>query len=374
MLSRSSIRAYSTVPNGIKIASKRPQNELTKLSVIVQNAGSKNGKFGTGHLLSKFAFSSTGPKSALRFTRESELLGGVFDAKVTRDALVLNAAFLKQDLPYYVEAFGNVLANTRFTPHEYEEVVLPAAKYEALAAHADPHFSGLEKLHELTFNKGLGNPLLYSDSTPVNVEEVAGFAKENFTAENVSIFSEGAIEADLAKFVEESAFSSLPRGSNPTSSSTPIDVHKNQEARIPSAGKSAALLGFPIKPADFGKYEVLSAAIGTSTLPTSDAPLFNIPGATSHLYKYNDAGLFVISVSGKADEVAQGIKAAKKVAESISNSQLEKSVKAAELSVALQSTVSNPLSIKVSASQAPLKDFNYVAVGDLNVLPFASEL
>ena len=36
---------------------------------------------------------NNGAKSALRFTRESELLGGTFESKVTRDALILNTTF-----------------------------------------------------------------------------------------------------------------------------------------------------------------------------------------------------------------------------------------------------------------------------------------
>ncbi|CCG21934.1 Qcr2 ubiquinol-cytochrome-c reductase [Candida orthopsilosis Co 90-125] len=372
MLSRTAVRAYSSVPNGIKISTKESVNGLTKLHVVVTNAGAKDGKFGTSHLLSKFAFLNNGAKSALRFTRESELLGGHFKGHVKRDALVLKTKFLKQDLPYYVEALGNVLSNTQFTPHEFEEVVLPSALAEARAAHSNSHFTGLEKLHEITFRRGLGAPLYYHESTPIQVEELAQYAQDNFTGENIQIVAQGADEADLTKFVEESAFCYLPKGSK--AQAAPTEFHKNAEARIPATGKSTALIGFPIKPADFGKYEVLSAAIGTSTLPTSVAPLFKIPGATSHLYKYNDAGLFVISVSGKASDVAQGIRQAKKVAESVTSSDLNKAVKSAELSIALQSKVAHPLEFKPTAADAPVKDFNYVAVGDLDVLPFASEL
>lgn len=372
MLSRNSVRAYSSAVNGIKIASKNSPSELTSLSVVVDNAGSKNGKFGTGHLLSKFAFSNNKAKSALRFTRESEILGGTFEGKVTRDALVLKTTFLKQNLPYYVEELGNVLANTQYTPHEFNEVVLPSVKAEVKNAFANPHFNGLEKLHEISFRRGLGAPLFYNESTPLEVEDVKQFAEQNFNASNIAIYSEGADEADLTQFVKESAFADLPQGSK--ASSVPVDFYKGQEARVPAVGQSAALIGLPVKPADFGKYEVLSAAIGSTTLSSSNAPLFNIPGATSHLYKYNDAGLFVISVSGSAESVAQGIKQAKKIADSVSSSDLQKAVKDAELSVALQSTVAHPLSIQVSAGEAPIKEFNYVAVGDLNVLPFAADL
>ncbi|EMG46469.1 QCR2 Cytochrome b-c1 complex subunit 2 [Candida maltosa Xu316] len=374
MLSRASIRAYSTIPNSIKVASKESASDLTRLSVVINNAGARNGKLGVSHLLSKFAFLNNGAKSALRLTRESELLGGSIEGQVTRDALILKTSFLQQDLPYYVEALGNVVSNTQFTPHEFNEVVLPAAKTEAALAEADSSFKGLEKLHEITFRKGLGNPLYYHESTPVTVDEVADFAKEQFTGENISILAEGAIEEDLTKFVAESGFCYLPASSSNGVKALPAQSFTGKEARIPSAGASSALIGIPVKPADFGKYEVLSVAIGNTTLPNSSSPLSQIPGATSHLYKYQDAGLFVISVTGEASQVAQGIKQAKSIAESVSASQLSDAVKTAELSVALQSSVEAPLSIKVSAEKAPISEFNYVATGDLNVLPYADEL
>lgn len=374
MLSRASIRAYSTIPNAVKVASKDSAHNLTNLSVVINNAGAKTGKSGISHLLSKFTFLSNGAKSALRFTRESELLGGAFESQVTRDALVLKTSFLKQDLPYYVEALGNVVSNTKFTPHEFEEVVLPAAKSEAALADSNPVFKGVEKLHEITFRKGLGNPLFYNESTPISLEEIAEFSKEQFTGENISIVAEGANEEDLTKFVSDSAFCYLPTKSASSIQSLPVQFFQGQEARVASKGASSALIGVPVKPADFGKYEVLSAAIGSSSAPTASAPLAQIPGATSHLYKYQDAGLFVISVSGEASQVAQGIKQAKAAAEAVSSADLSGAVKLAELSVALQSSVDAPVDIKLAAEKAPISEFNYVAVGNLDVLPYASEL
>ncbi|KAK6873778.1 Cytochrome b-c1 complex subunit 2, mitochondrial [Candida tropicalis] len=374
MLSRASIRAYSTIPNAVKVASKDTAHNLTNLSVVINNAGSKTGKSGVSHLLSKFTFLSNGAKSALRFTRESELLGGTFESKVTRDALVLKTSFLKQDLPYYVEALGNVVSNTKFVPHEFEEVVLPAAKTEAVLAEANPVFKGVEKLHEITFRKGLGNPLFYNESTPVSLEEIVEFSKEQFTGENISIVAEGANEEDLTKFVSDSAFCYLPTKSDSSIKSLPVQFFQGQEARVPSKGASSALIGIPVKPADFGKYEVLSAAIGSSIAPQASAPLAQIPGATSYLYKYQDAGLFVISVSGEASQVAQGIKQAKAAAEAVSTADLSGAVKLAELSVALQSSVDAPVDVKLAAEKAPISEFNYVAVGNLDVLPYANEL
>lgn len=54
-------------------------------------------------------------RSALRITRESELLGGQLTAYHTRESLVLEAKFLREDLPYFTELLGEVLAQTKYT-------------------------------------------------------------------------------------------------------------------------------------------------------------------------------------------------------------------------------------------------------------------
>lgn len=371
MLSRVPARSLSTATQAIKIAARDAPGSLTSLSVVVNNAGSKTGKSGVSHLLSKFNFLNTGSKSALRFTRESELLGGVFSTSVTRDAIVLNTQFLKQDLPYYVEALGSVLTNTSFRPHEFVEVVLPAAKAEYEAAHASNAFTALEALHELSFRKGLGNPLYYDGTTKVTVEDVEQYAAEVYKQANVAIYASGANSEDLNKFVGESSFAYLASGSTPAAS---VELFKGKESRFRAAGHSGAFIGVPVKAAEFGKYETLSAAVGSSLLPGAASPLANIPGASSFLYKYQDAGLFVVSVTGAAADVALGIKQAKKALDSVSATDLSNATKAAELTVALQSTFEAPLDFKVSAADAKVGEFNYVAIGDVDVLPYASDL
>ncbi|CAI5759753.1 unnamed protein product [Candida verbasci] len=374
MLSRTSIRAYSSIPNSIKIASKEQSiNDLTSLSIKIKNSGSSVGKFGISHLLSKFAFLNNGGKSALRFVRESELLGGVFSSQVTRDALILKASFLKADLPYYVSELGNIVSNTKFTPHEFKEVVLPAANYETQQALNSSSITGLEKIHEISFRKGYGNPLYYNSSTPISLNEIVQFSKDQFVGENIEILAEGANEADLTKFVEESAFCYLPSSAN--SLKPEVKFYTSQETRHALPGQSTAIIGVPVKTSEFGKYELLSATIGTKTLPSLTTPLSKIEGASSHLYKYENAGLFVIEVTNSsAEKVANGIKDAKKVLESITKEDLSKSVKSADLSIALQDKFDAPLNIKVTPERPSFKEFNYVAIGDLDKLPYKSDL
>lgn len=58
---------------------------------------------------------NTDRRSALRITRESELLGGQLAASHTREALVLEASFLRDDLPYFAELLAEVITRTKYT-------------------------------------------------------------------------------------------------------------------------------------------------------------------------------------------------------------------------------------------------------------------
>lgn len=371
MLSRVSVRAYATAP--VKIVSRDSAGSLSTLSVKIANAGSKSGKAGLAHLLAKYAFLNTETKSALRFTRESELLGGSFESQVTRDAIVLRTQFLKQDLPYYVNLLASTLAHPLFRPFEFSETVVPVAVGEAAAANADNAFVALEALHSLSFRRGYGNPLYYSAASPVSYDDVVAHAPSVYTQGNVSLVASGVNADDLATFVADSAFADLPAGST---SAPAVTTRTGGETRVAAPGASVAAIAVPVLPKDFALYEVLAAAVGTSVLPDSGSPLAQIQGADAKLYKYEDAGLFVVSVKGAASAVASGIKAAKKTLESVTAAQLKAATKNAELSVALQQLFEYPHDIAVSANTpaASLGAFNYVAVGNTDVLPFADEL
>jgi ubiquinol-cytochrome c reductase core subunit 2 len=66
---------------------------------------------------------NTQRRSALRITRESELLGGQLSASHTREALILEASFLRDDLPFFAELLAEVISSTKYTS---EIIPLPA--------------------------------------------------------------------------------------------------------------------------------------------------------------------------------------------------------------------------------------------------------
>lgn len=62
-----------------------------------------------------YRFKSTTKRSALRIQREAELLGGELSAYHSRESLVLQAKFLREDLPYFAEVLAEVICKTKFT-------------------------------------------------------------------------------------------------------------------------------------------------------------------------------------------------------------------------------------------------------------------
>jgi ubiquinol-cytochrome c reductase core subunit 2 len=58
---------------------------------------------------------NTSKRSGLRIIREAELLGGQLIAYHTRESLVVEAKFLREDLPYFTELLAEVVSQTKYT-------------------------------------------------------------------------------------------------------------------------------------------------------------------------------------------------------------------------------------------------------------------
>lgn len=358
----------SLAPARAKVSASDSTGILSSLSVKVPHAGSRHGPAGYSHVLSNYAFLNNSHKSALRLTRESELLGGVFSATPHRDYLLLTASFLKSDLPYYVNMLANVCAHTSFRAHELVETVLPAARAQFSNAYSSNAFVALEEAHAASFRRGLGQPLYYNGVAQVSPESIAEFAHAAFNSDSLHISATGVNESDLQQFVAESAFSAL-EGTSAASTPAAAPITGTQ-TRISAGGENSAVIAVPISPKDFDAYEKLAVAVGSKTVPCPELPLAKIPGAHAHLYQYADAGLFVVQVSGTPLAVSKGIPLAKRLVEQAASQSLEKHASNAALAAALAGQTAAPK----STAKPSLDKFNYVAIGDLDVLPYAEEL
>jgi len=370
MLSRRLARSIPSSARGYATKIQATDFEAGKVSslTVKVNAGSRYApKDGLSHLLSRFNFQNTKSKSALRLTRESELLGGEFSSKVDRDAIYLTANFLKENLPYFVNALGDVLYKTSFRPHEFPEIVLPAAKYDLQSAIANPIFRASELLHSITYRGDLGKPLFYDGVEKITLDDIKSYADQVYVKENIEIYGKGINQKDLDSFVKESSLFTLPEGTSLLPSKAP-KTYEGVESRLRSTGASVAAIAIPVKSSDFATYEVLTQYLSS--------PLSELSQIISEVKfnKYAQSGLFTLAVKGDSTTVSSNIKKIVSSLKKSTNISIANQLTAAQLALSNDSALV-PLSLDVSkVKDFKLGKFNYVAVGDVNNLPYADEL
>ncbi|KAG5363455.1 Cytochrome b-c1 complex subunit 2 [Yarrowia sp. B02] len=304
-------RHFSTAEAaGVKVAAQDGQSPISDLSVVLRGGSRYASVPGVSHILEKFAFQNTVPKSALRFVRELELFGGKLYTHTTREHIVLRTQFLKQDLPYFVDAFANVLKETKFQQFELTERVVPVAQLDLIKREADAGFVALEAAHEVAFRTGLGNSVYAQGYSPVTLDDVKEFAKQVYAKQNVAVVGNNVVPEDLAKLVG-SAFADLQEGSKVTQAQ-PTTLHGG-EARVRASGGNAVTIALPIaepKPV----YHALASFIGgqaampwsVGASPLAQATAGTTTSAQASFHNYGDAGLFAITIKGaSAAEITQ---------------------------------------------------------------------
>ncbi|KAH6620653.1 ubiquinol-cytochrome C reductase complex CORE protein 2 precursor [Chaetomium sp. MPI-SDFR-AT-0129] len=409
-----------TTIGGVKVASRDDNGPTTRLAVVAKAGTRYEPLPGLTVGLEEFAFKNTTKRSALRITREAELLGGQLISYHTREAFVLQASFLRDDLPYFTELLGEVLSQTRYTTHEYHEEVVNVIHEKQ--ARLDAAAIALDAAHAVAFHTGLGAPLYPTANTPIssylNESSVASFAAAAFTKANIAVVADGASDAGLTKWIDP-FFRHVPAESQSALSATPSKYYGGEQ-RIATAGSNSVVIAFP--GAALGASQPETAVLvgllgGESTIKWS--PGFSLlskavasaPGASSKAtnFAYSDAGLLTIQVSGSASAVRkaaeESVKALKSIVDGgVSQENLVKAIAKAKFNLLSGSEVSGvgivhaganlihggkPLQVaetlkalegvtgdKLKAAAKTLLEgkASVAAVGDLHVLPFAEEL
>ncbi|KAI9052714.1 hypothetical protein LZ554_002990 [Drepanopeziza brunnea f. sp. 'monogermtubi'] len=340
-ISGSTSFSYDTADvNGVKVASRDVAGPTTKLAVVAKAGTRYQTAPGLASGLEHFAFKNTHKRSALRITRESELLGGQLTSYHTREALVVEAKFLRDDLPYFTELLGEVISQTKYTAHEYHEQIEPLIKLSQKKLLGDVSELAINSAHGLAFHRGLGTPLHPSSSTPLtkylNEDSIAQFAQGAYSKPNIAVVANGASQAELSKWVGEFFKNNSSSGSALTAEAT---KYYGGEERIAHDGGNSFVIAFPGSSSFTagGSYKpevaVLSALLGgKSTIKWT--PGFSLlskvasgfPGisvATTQL-AYSDAGLLTIQFSGSASAIRGATAEAVKVLKSISEGSISK--------------------------------------------------
>ncbi|KAH1529130.1 hypothetical protein KXX18_008969 [Aspergillus fumigatus] len=313
---------------GVKVANREVAGPTGTLALVAK-AGSRYQPFpGFSDALEFFAFKSTLKRSALRITREVELLGGEVSSTHSRENVVLKAKFLSKDLPYFAELLAEVAFQTKFAGHELNELVLNLIKYRQQAFAADAENIAVDAAHALAFHRGLGENISPSASGPfekyLSADAIAEFAKDAYAKSNIAIVGSGSSTAEVSRWVGE-FFTEVPSAGG----SSQFKVRPNTaskyyggEQRISSKSGNAVVIAFPGS-STFGtsgykpEASVLAALLGGessikwtpgfSLLAKATQGFSQVRVATKN-NAYSDAGLFTITVSGKADQVAAASK------------------------------------------------------------------
>ncbi|TPX10582.1 uncharacterized protein E0L32_008468 [Thyridium curvatum] len=409
---------------GIKVAHKDAHGPTTKLAVVAKAGTRYQPLPGLTIGLEEFAFKNTQKRSALRINRESELLGGQLNAFHTREALVLEASFLKEDLPYFTELLGEVLTQTKYTTHEFHENVenIIHLKQDKLAH--DASAQALDAAHAVAFHSGLGAPLYPLANSALgsylSEHSVAAFAEAAYVKPNIALVADGASQSALAKWVEPLFKGVASSSTSQLSLNTAASKYYGGEQRVANGSGNSMVIAFPGAALGASKPEtaVLKALLGgQSSIKWS--PGFTLlakaaaaaPGASvsASNFAYSDAGLFAIQISGSACAVRkcaeEAVKAVKSVAEGgVSKEDLTKAIAKAKFDALTAQELSGAGLVaagtsiihgaqpfkpaeavksfdgvtadKVKAAAKALLDgkASVATVGDLYALPYAEEL
>ncbi|KAJ7224370.1 peptidase family M16-domain-containing protein [Mycena pura] len=403
-------RSFATVVDnaGVKVAAIDSNRSTVSITVLAKAGARYQPKPGVAHALKNFAFKGTADRSALGTVRESELYGGVLSSTLSREHLALTAEFLHGDEAFFVNVLSSVIASTKYTRHEYEELVLPAMESEINALNADPAAHAIELAHSIAFRSGLGASLFATPHTPVTARDVEQFATAAFAKGNFAILGTGISQAALSSLVQ-SAVSSA--SAPPTTSAT---TYYGGETRVAAhSGPQTIFIGYGTSGSPAAELAALAAHLDPNPSikwARSSSPLLQDGKTSVHsvCMPYSDAALVGLLIQGPT---AQAVREAGKAAVAALKGASDVKAENLKLAVAkakfrLASTVdsrdgllevlgskvlagSSETSVEASLSsldKITTAGFNkaatsllkgkvtYIAVGDTQALPYADEL
>ncbi|TFK48170.1 LuxS/MPP-like metallohydrolase [Heliocybe sulcata] len=409
-------RSFATVVDsaGVKVASVDYGQPTSAVTLLVKAGSRYQTKPGVAHALKNFAFRGTSKRSALGTIRETELYGGVLSSSLSREYLALTAEFLRGDEEYFVDLLSSFVTSAKLTRHEMAEIVHPVIEAEAASAQEDPATRALEIAHTLAFRAGLGYSLFAAPHSHVTTEDVKTFASSAFSKDGIAVLGTGIEQSALQELVQKHLNASQLSGSGLKTSAS---SYYGGETRVehgsglqtvfigygtttPSAELAALSAHISAQPSLKWSQSTVPSATGLTAgttvqsvyLPYSDAALFGIlvQGPTSQAVK--QAGQAAVKAlkdatgsSGlKAEDLKKAVAKAKFQAASVSESREgifsvlgSKVLAGSDASVdSLVSSLDKINSAAFSKATSALVKAKptYVAVGDVDTLPYADEL
>ncbi|KAI9652319.1 MAG: ubiquinol-cytochrome c reductase core subunit 1 [Alyxoria varia] len=303
---------------GVKYASRDLAGPTTTLALVAKAGSRYQPMPGLAEGLEKYAFRNTDKRSALRLHREVELFGASLFSYHTRESVVIGAKFFRDDLPYFVEALGEVATQTKYLDYEFDELVLPQIHIAQHHQLQNPTELALASAHSLAFHRGLGEPVNPIPSTPVekylSSDAIGAYSTLAYRKPNVAVVANGADLSEVRRWVGE-YFGSMRMdpapGLHPLEGDEQAKYYGGEE-RIAHSSSNAMVIAFPGSSSLTGGFyrpeiAVLAALLGgRSAIKWS--PGFSLLGQDAATHSklnietksaiYSDAGLLHINISG----------------------------------------------------------------------------
>lgn len=195
---------YESDANSLKMLHiDASQSPTASLMLMVRGGSRYEPSSGVAHALSRFAFKATNKRSSLRICRESEHLGGVLYTQLGRENMLFSARFLKEDLAYYVDLFGEVLESSAFKRYELPEIVLPSCVLDLHLAKQNGEAYALDLLHKAAYRNGLGNSLYVNPDYYPSLAGIKQFAETAYSPENSILMSSGVSSSDFFQLARQ---------------------------------------------------------------------------------------------------------------------------------------------------------------------------
>ncbi|KAH6573973.1 hypothetical protein BSLG_007686 [Batrachochytrium salamandrivorans] len=326
------VTTVSQAASGVRVATYDHLGPASTLAIVV-NAGSRNDTSdapGTAHMLKGSLIRTVFGDNVTRTIREAELRGNTLHSSVSREHIILASDFLRDDLVDAVPVLISNMFNRSFYPFEFLDAA-PRAAEQTTSALVDPATIVFEKLHQIAFRNGLGNPLLASSQAlnGLNRAKLFEFVDKYFTADRITVVGSGIAHNELKALVD-AAFANVSLSS--AKSETPKSKYYGGEARIEAGPNSEAhyVMAFPGVAYTSPEYQaslVLQALLdGSQRVKWGSRSGALAQASTEHTTSvafstsYSDAGLFGIHVVGATGEVKQVVSKSLSTLREVSNS------------------------------------------------------
>jgi predicted Zn-dependent peptidase len=207
----------STLPNGLRIASREMPGVETAAVGLYAEAGSRHEPArlnGIAHLYEHMVFKGAGGRSAREISEAIEDVGGDLNACTDRDGTNFTATVLAEHVPLAVELISDMILKPHFEPEDLErekDVVLQ----ELGEARDTPNDIIFDDLWTVAFaDQPLGRPVLGDEESieAIALQDLHDWRRTRYRACSLALVAAGKVDHDALVELASARFAELPSG------------------------------------------------------------------------------------------------------------------------------------------------------------------